>query len=118
MISNLFLATIIFLDFPTGSGSRFTECSTDFISWTAFRDANYVYSTCADGEVINLPTEPTREALSIDEIIISDGADSIERQGCGLVSDRTVGGSREIVLACGVQVFHNGFGTGQEAPRG
>lgn len=112
MLTKLMLATVIVLDYGTGWGSRMTECDLNFVSWSAVKDESYLYATCSDGEVINLPTEPTREALSIDEIIVTDGADPIERQNCGLVSDRIQSGSRVVTVSCGVGVFRDGFASG------
>jgi hypothetical protein len=104
------LTAVLVLDYGAGWGSSFTGCAVDFASFTAVRDSSYLYARCDDGEVVDLPNVPEREALSLDEIVVSDGADSIERQGCGLVSDRTQSGQRSIVVSCGHEVFRNGFG--------
>lgn len=110
MMTNLLLATIVVLDLGSGWGSRFTDCTITTATWTAARDGNYLYGVCTDGEVINLPTAPERETpIALDELIVSDGADAIERQGCSLVSDRTFGGEREITVVCGAPVFGDGY---------
>lgn len=113
MLSSVMLATIMVFDYGTGWGSRLTGCDLSFASWSAVTESSYLYATCSDGEVINLPTEPTREALRIEEIIVTDGADSIERQNCGLVSDVTLQGQRTVTVSCGGPLFGNGFSNGR-----
>lgn len=105
----MLLATVVLLDLGSGWGSRQTDCSID-ATWTADRESNYLYAVCDDGSPIPLPTTPVRETrIVIEEVLVTDGADPIERQNCSLVSDRTLGTEREITVICGIPLFANGY---------
>lgn len=111
MITGLLLATIVVMDPSAGWTSKFTDCQLDFLNITAIPDANHLYAQCDDGGVVfDAPPQSAKpSAPRFDEVIVSDGADSIERHDCALVRDFTFNGQREITVSCETSLFTNGI---------